>query len=144
MSVTIRLPVPYERTALPIELIQQLILCLGLDSNQYRSPCKGDVSPLYTPRRLLKIFWWTVPGSNRGLKLAKLLCCQLYQQPIFWFVSGLGGRIRILRPPASKAGRLTWLTIHPEIIFVACSRIRTGPVAYEATVLPTILSRKCF
>lgn len=51
MSVTIRLPDPYERPVLPIELIQQLILCLGLDSNQYRSPCKGDVSPLYAPRR---------------------------------------------------------------------------------------------
>ena len=25
--------------------------------------------------------WWTVPGSNRGLRLAKPLCSQLYQQP---------------------------------------------------------------
>ena len=33
-----------------------------------------------TIRAILKI-WWTVPGSNRGLKLAKLLCSQLYQQP---------------------------------------------------------------
>ena len=28
--------------------------------------------------------WWTVPGSNRGLRLAKPLCSQLYQQPKFW------------------------------------------------------------
>ena len=28
-------------------------------------------------------FWWTVPGSNRGLRLAKPLCSQLYQQPKF-------------------------------------------------------------
>ena len=27
--------------------------------------------------------WWTVPGSNRGLRLAKPLCSQLYQQPKF-------------------------------------------------------------
>ncbi len=28
--------------------------------------------------------WWTVPGSNRGLRLAKPLCSQLYQQPMIW------------------------------------------------------------
>ena len=36
-------------------VIVSLLWYLGLDSNQYRSPCKGDVSPLYAPRLLYSL-----------------------------------------------------------------------------------------
>ena len=51
--------------------------CLGLDSNQYRSPCKGDVSPLYAPRQLkLGEVYWRRDGRIELQPLSQSICFQ--------------------------------------------------------------------
>ena len=73
-------------------------------------------------------FWWTVPGSNRGLKLAKLLCSHLYQQPVINAMSFCEDSNRSLR------GLLTCIQRHclPHRKATVC--ILVGAVGVEPTV----------
>ena len=57
---------------------------LRISNPLHYHPARSPLLLLYTQHAIVStIIWWTVPGSNRGLRLAKPLCSQLYQQPIF-------------------------------------------------------------
>ena len=83
-------PVPYHPAHVPCyyyivnEIIRQQLF--GGESG-IRTPYTVRwkiYSLLKSPMLLTLHTWWTVPGSNRGLRLAKPLCSQLYQQPMIW------------------------------------------------------------
>ena len=69
---------------------------LGTDSNCHRSPCKGDVSPLYAPRQLTFIFsqilitFCNLFVSASFALTTKIFCLSMAirakQSYIFWIV----------------------------------------------------------
>ena len=130
MIVRISNPLPYHPAHVPLcYYIVNTLLCQQLFGGDDRDRTCCDRSRKiysllpYHYGGISRIVWWTVPGSNRGLKLAKLLCSQLYQRPMFGVPPGT-------RTPTNGFGdRYAAITLgilrlssHHRISNVFCSR----------------------